>query len=92
MEFIYEEDRIYSTNEIGSVIAEITFPEVSEDVLELKSTFVNRLLRGQGIASDLMKEVVEFAKRKNKKIKPVCSYAVKWFEKHDEYKDVLYTD
>lgn len=46
-------------------------------------------LRGTGVAGDLMKGIVSIARDKNYKIFPICSYAVSWLRRHDEYQDLL---
>lgn len=89
MEFLKQENRIYVEDEQGHVIAEVTFPALSEAAVCLDHTFVDPVLRGQGVAGMLMQEVVHYAQENNKKIKPVCSYAVSWFEKHSEYSDLI---
>lgn len=73
----------------GKMIAEILFPNKSDDVWDIKRTYVDNSLRGQGIADKLMQSVVDAAKEENAKLIPTCSYAVKWFEKHPEESDLL---
>ncbi len=85
MEFIKENERIYLNNQEGALIAEITFPAVSDSVISINRTFVDDSLRGQGIAGKLVEEALAYAKEHNKKIRPTCSYAVKWFEHHSEH-------
>ena len=84
--FNIADNRIYMNDEKGNVIAEVTFPNLDDNI---DHTFVDDSLRGQGIAAKLMLEVIDYAKSNNKKIKATCSYAVKWFEKNrDKYKDL----
>ena len=52
-------------------------------------TGVDEKYGGKGIAADLVKEVVEQARRAGMKIMPLCSYAAREFVKHPEYRDVL---
>lgn len=89
MDFIYQPNRIYSVNEAGKVVAEVTFPSRSERVVEITHTFVDDSLRGQGIAGQLMAAVVEKVRSDRKKAFPSCSYAAKWFEAHPEASDIL---
>lgn len=88
MDFKYENDRIYMENEQGETIAEVTFPKVSQNKVNVNHTYVDRSLRGQGIADKLLKALAEDLKKNNKKAVATCSYAVDWFEKHPEYEDV----
>ncbi|MGP1432360.1 MAG: GNAT family N-acetyltransferase [Treponema sp.] len=89
MDFIHEDNRIYAENDAGKVIAEVTFPPEGETAVCLDHTFVDGSLRGQGVAGALVKEVVEYAQKNGKKIRPQCSYAVEWFNKHTEYDGLL---
>lgn len=88
MDFKYEENRIYLENEKGETIAEVTFPSISENKVNVNHTYVSRVLRGQGIADKLLTALAEDLKKNKKKAVATCSYAVDWFEKHPEYKDV----
>ena len=88
MDFIYQPNRIYAADETGKVVAEVTFPSRSENVVEITHTFVDDSLRGQGIAGQLMAAVVEKLRNEQKKAFLSCSYAVKWFESHPEAADV----
>lgn len=87
MKFQEEKGRIFLEDENGKTIAEALFP--GDEVWDFNRTFVDESLRGQGIAGKLVDVVVEKARKENKKIRPVCSYAVKAFENNSEFEDVL---
>ncbi len=89
MEFKFRDNMIYLDNEDGNIIAKVTFPEVKHGVVEMNHTFVDDSLRGQGIASKLLEEAYKKLKADNKKVIPTCSYAVKWFEKNEDCRDIL---
>ena len=91
MDFIEESNRIYCKDSQGKVIAEVTFPDIRYHVVNLDHTFVDDSLRGQGVAGKLMEEAVRKIRRDGKKVIPTCSYAVKWFEKNTQYRDLLET-
>ncbi len=86
MEFMEESGRIYAADKNGKVIAEILFPDEGQDAVRIERTYVDESLRGLGIAAKLMESAAASAKRRGKKIVPVCSYAVSWLSKHPEYK------
>lgn len=88
MDFKHESDRIYLENEKGECIAEVTFPEVSENKVNINHTYVDGSLRGLGIADKLLTELVKDLKKNNKKAVVTCSYAAGWLEKHPEYEDL----
>jgi len=46
-------------------------------------------LRGKGTADRLMRGIIEKARTDGFKIEPWCSYAVAWFRRHPDTKDVL---
>lgn len=84
MEFTKESNRIYSVNEEGAVVAEITFPESEEGTCVIDHTFVDESLRGQGVAGKLVAMAVEQIKEQGKKVQATCSYAAGWLEKQVE--------
>ncbi|MDR2938783.1 MAG: N-acetyltransferase [Clostridiales bacterium] len=89
MNFTIESNRIYKQDGQGKLLAEVLFPENAGGMVTVTHTFVDESLRGQGIADELMKALVSEVILNNKKISPVCSYAVKWFSKHPEHSDLL---
>jgi predicted GNAT family acetyltransferase len=88
MDFQYEKDRIFIENEKGECIAEVTFPEVSDNKVNINHSYVDRCLRGQGVADKLLTALAQDLKKNKKQAVASCSYAVDWFEKHPEYEDV----
>ncbi len=81
MEFIHETNRIYTKDEAGNVIAEITFPQTAPGVYTIDHTLVDPCLQGQGIAGQLVQAAVEEIGRRGGKVEATCSYAVRWLEK-----------
>lgn len=62
---------------------------LNDRVLSILSTKVPESLRGKGIAEVLTKKVLEYAKENNLSIHPICSYTIRFLEKHPEYKTLL---
>lgn len=85
MDFKHNENQIALYSETGDLLAEITFPYVDENTVDVNHTFVDASLRGQGIAGKLMQELVDELEKRRLKAVPTCSYAQGWFEKHGEY-------
>lgn len=83
MEFQYEEHRIYLEDEFGELLAEITFPNVGDEVV-IDHTFVSDQLRGQGIASKLVQVAMDRIKKNGWKYSATCSYASAWLKKHEK--------
>ncbi len=46
-------------------------------------------LRGKGAAGNLMSHIVDYAKKGNFKLYPICTYAVAWLRKHKEFHDLI---
>lgn len=55
----------------------------------LDSTFTPEEYRGRGIGSELMKASMDYAKKNNLLIVPVCSFAKEYFRKHEEYSSIV---
>ena len=88
MEFCHEPGRIFALDESGRLLAEVTFPR-RESVAEIDHTFVDPSLRGQGVAGQLLQAAADTLRAQGLKARPTCSYAVRWFETHPEYADLL---
>lgn len=93
MEFIHEPERIYQITADGQLLAEIDFPKIPDQpVIVITHTFVDPSLRGQGIANQLLDEVIAFARQHKLKIKPECSFAQKVFDLTPAYEGLRYTE
>lgn len=55
--------------------------EKTENTWAITHTVVDDNYRGQGLAEGLVDKVCDKARENNKKILPICSYAVKKFDK-----------
>ncbi len=62
---------------------------VSGDVLILPHVEADPALRGRGAAGRLMAGVMEIVRERGLKVRPVCSYAVAWLERHPEHADLV---
>ena len=82
MDFIIEENRIYSLNAKNDIIAEITFEEKEKGIYNINHTFVDEILRGQKIGKKLVDMAIDEIKKKNGKVEATCSYARHYLEKH----------
>lgn len=89
MDFKHESNCIFLENEEGIRIAEVTFPDIAENVVNVNHTFVDGSLRGQGIAGKLMEELAKRLEKESKKAFLTCSYAITWFERSEKYKHLI---
>lgn len=70
-------------------LAEMVFT-LNDEVIIIEHTNVSDELSGQGVGKLLLKELVDWARKENKKITPMCPYAKAQMEKNEEYHDMLY--
>jgi predicted GNAT family acetyltransferase len=63
--------------------------DLTGDILTVQHTFVPPELRGQGIAEELTREALAWAKANGKKVVPQCSYTVAFLRKHPEFAELL---
>lgn len=89
MGFVREKNQVLYLDEQGEKKAEVTFPQIDEETVDLDHTFVDPSMRGTGLAGKLMKEAAEEIQAQGKKAVLTCSYAVQWFERHAEYQHLI---
>ena len=92
MHYEIQTNEIFILDENNEKIAFIKFPNVSDNVVNITTTYVSDVLRGQGIAGKLINLVYDEVKRTNRYVIPTCSYAVNWFNKNLDKQDVLWQD
>ena len=78
------ETKIETTNTGGKVLAY----DGEELVGRLDFSFKGNILSGVG--SLLVSAVNDYAVSKELKVKPVCSFAVVWYQRHPQFADILY--
>lgn len=71
-------------------LAEMTYVISGESLIIIDHTYVSDELNGQGIGKLLLKELVDWVRKENKKIIPLCPYAKAQMEKNKEYHDMIY--
>jgi predicted GNAT family acetyltransferase len=88
LKFVEEPDRFVLLDDEGREAGEITWA-LAEDVMIVDHTFVDDKYRGKGYAVDLVRHVVDKARRDDEKVLPLCPFARKEFQEKPEYQDVL---
>ena len=68
--------------------AEMTYA-LRDGVMAIDHTFTPPAMRGHGVAGRLMRAAVAHARANGLKIRPVCSYAAAWLQRHAEERDLL---
>lgn len=72
----------------GDIAAELTYTIQDNNIMTLDHTETNPKFQGEGLASSLVKHSVDYARKKEILIDPLCRYAAVQFERHEEYQEV----
>ena len=92
MQFQHQDDgqqgEFFAVNEQAQRIAEISYVWHGKDQVIANHTWVDHSLRGQGVARQLLDVLVAFAREKNLKIIPICSYVEVMFKRDQSLADV----
>ena len=76
-------------DENGNRIAVLEHPEPKPGIVSFAHTEVDPSMSGKGLAGKLTEYVANKLREDGHKAELSCSYAIKWFQKHPEYADVL---
>lgn len=75
----------------GTQLAEMTYTYAGPKKLIIDHTEVHESLKGQGVGYKLVETAVEFLRKKEMKVIPLCPFAKAVFDKRKEaYSDVLF--
>lgn len=84
-----QQGEFFTLNDAGQLIAEISYVWRNENTIVADHTWVDDCLRGQGVARKLLDVLVEFAREKQLKIIPTCSYVEVMFKRDQSFADVV---
>ncbi|WP_166171676.1 GNAT family N-acetyltransferase [Acinetobacter sp. SA01] len=84
-----QQGEFFTLNDAGQRIAEISYVWRNENTIVADHTWVDDCLRGQGVARKLLDVLVEFAREKQLKIIPTCSYVEVMFKRDQSFADVV---
>lgn len=84
-----QQGEFFTLNDAGQRIAEISYVWRNENTIVADHTWVDDCLRGQGVARKLLDVLVEFAREKQLKIIPTCSYVDVMFKRDQSLADVV---
>lgn len=85
-----ESDRrgmFYLEDEKG-ITSELTYDIRDNGILVIDHTETRPALEGKGLASQLVRKTVEYARENNFKVDPLCPFAEVQFDLNKEYQDV----
>jgi predicted GNAT family acetyltransferase len=61
---------------------------IEDGVMTIRHTEVPKALGGRGIAGELVRAALDYARAEGYRVRPACEYAVAWMAKHPEYDDL----
>jgi predicted GNAT family acetyltransferase len=70
-------------------VARMTYTRPSANVMKVNHTEVDQLLRGQGLAHQMYRAMVAFARQHHRQVIAVCPFVVAMFERNPQDRDVL---
>lgn len=76
-------------DEAGEWIAEMTYVKSGDAEITIDHTEVDKKLRGENIAEDLVAAAVGYARENGLKIKSTCSFASKVLKENADFNDVF---
>ena len=69
--------------------AVVDYATADDGALILEHTFTPQAMRGRGVAGALVRAAAEYARETGIPVRPRCSYAVRFFEDHPEFQELL---
>ena len=67
----------------------MTYRKVGAGQIEVNHTRVAREAQGQGLAGQLYRAMVEYAREHKLQVTPTCSYVIRMFERFPEDRDIM---
>lgn len=74
----------------GRHAGEMTYTWAGKDKFIIDHTEIEEMYNGKGLGKDLVMAAVEFARKNNFKIMPLCPFAKKVFDSNDSLNDVRF--
>ncbi|TPR19290.1 GNAT family N-acetyltransferase [Apilactobacillus timberlakei] len=87
MKFSYDHENIYAMQN-NEVIAKVNFT-IKESTMFINHVLVEEAYRGQGVAHQLMLEIIKYSENNDLLIKPICKYAQMFFKHNSKYSYLL---
>lgn len=81
-----KDQRFFST--VDGIVAELDYERSSERI-RITHTGVPPAIGGRGVAGELMRVALEYARAEGLKVIPDCAYAATYFKRHPQYADLL---
>jgi predicted GNAT family acetyltransferase len=70
--------------------SELAYARPTDDVIDFTHTFVDEHLRGQGVADELARAALTYAREQHLKVRTSCTFMAGFVQRHHaEYADLL---
>ncbi|WP_310395330.1 GNAT family N-acetyltransferase [Hymenobacter sp.] len=70
--------------------AELAYATPAAGVIDFTHTFVDEALRGRGVAEEMARVALDFARAKHLRVKTTCTFVAGFVKRHHaEYADIL---
>jgi len=89
MNFIETSDRLTLQNDAGEEMGHIVLQPISTNLVNIVTVFTQPAFRGQGIAAQLMEELLSRLQQRDCRVVLTCSYAQDYFRKHPQWESLL---
>lgn len=88
LNILEDEKRFYINDKQGKTIAEISFVPSGDKLTIIDHTWVDEVLKGQGVGKKLVARAVDKMRAENRKIIPLCPFAKHEFDTTPGYQDI----
>lgn len=93
LEFRLEKDgHRYSAWLAGNEVGHSEVDPIGQDALLIKHTEIDPGHEGKGFGGQLVRHMLEDAKRQGRSVIPICPYSAAWIRKHPEYLEYVRSD
>lgn len=79
----------FNLYEGDEVIAHMTYSRVDPNNIIVDHTAVNPKMKGQGTGKQIVQHMVDWARKNNQKVLPLCTFAKATIERNPEMHDIL---
>lgn len=88
-QFDRENRGFFKASEDGKEAGRMTYSRVSTDQFSIDHTEVNPEFSGKGVGQKMVEAALQYARKNNLKIIPLCPFAKAQFDRHADWHDVL---
>ena len=89
MEIRHEPEQHRFIAQVGEQYGVLDYGLVGDKTLDYRHTFVPHLLRGRGIATELVVYALDYAKQNNLAVIPTCPFVAEVIANHREYGELV---